>query len=110
MQEPSRNEDAEHHEASMEGEEAIQTGQGSVQPSVVSSQSTQARPAQATSGAPSFMQRLKIFTKECVRVFKITKKPDKQEFMMVSKIAGVGILIIGAIGFIVHLLQQLLKA
>lgn len=38
-----------------------------------------------------------------VRVLKITKKPDIDEFSASLKITGIGILIIGAIGFIVYL-------
>jgi len=52
--------------------------------------------------------RLKTFTRECVRVFKITKKPTKEEYKTISKVAGLGILIIGLLGFIVHLVKALL--
>lgn len=52
--------------------------------------------------------RIKSFVRECVRVFKITKKPTKEEYKTISKVAGLGILIIGLIGFLVHLANQLL--
>lgn len=52
--------------------------------------------------------RIKSFVRECVRVFKITKKPTKEEYKTISKVAGLGILIIGLIGFLVHLINQLL--
>jgi protein transport protein SEC61 subunit gamma-like protein len=51
--------------------------------------------------------RIKSFTRECVRVFKITKKPTKEEYKTISKVAGLGILIIGLIGFLVHLVNVL---
>jgi protein transport protein SEC61 subunit gamma and related proteins len=51
--------------------------------------------------------RFKSFMRECIRVFKITKKPTKEEFKTISKVAGLGILIIGLLGFIVHLLKTL---
>lgn len=51
--------------------------------------------------------RFKAFIRECVRVFKITKKPTKEEYMTISKVAGLGILIIGLIGFLVHLVNIL---
>jgi protein transport protein SEC61 subunit gamma-like protein len=51
--------------------------------------------------------RIKSFTRECVRVFKITKKPTKEEYKTISKVAGLGILIIGLIGFLVHLVNIL---
>jgi len=51
--------------------------------------------------------RIKSFMRECVRVFKITKKPTKEEFKTISKVSGLGILIIGLIGFLVHLVNVL---
>ncbi len=42
------------------------------------------------------------------RVLKISKKPDREEFEMSAKITGAGIILIGVIGFIFYLLQNLL--
>ena len=50
------------------------------------------------------------FMRESKRVFRITRKPDKQEFMTVVKVSGLGILAIGLIGFVVHLIGEALKA
>lgn len=55
------------------------------------------------------MSRITSFIKECVRVFKITKKPQSFEFKSVLKITGIGILIIGLMGFIVNISWQLIK-
>ncbi|MFB6203752.1 MAG: protein translocase SEC61 complex subunit gamma [Candidatus Nanohaloarchaea archaeon] len=46
--------------------------------------------------------------REYRRVLKISEKPDREEFEMSAKITGVGILLIGAIGFIFYLLANLL--
>lgn len=35
------------------------------------------------------------------RVIKLTKKPSKEEFLMIAKVTSVGILIIGLVGFII---------
>ena len=43
------------------------------------------------------MVDLKRFYKECVRVLKVTKKPDNEEFKTVVKVSGLGILAIGLI-------------
>lgn len=51
----------------------------------------------------------KEFVKESKRVFRVTKKPDSQEFKTVVKVAGLGILVIGLIGFILHLIGHALK-
>ncbi len=56
---------------------------------------------------PSVWGKIKNFTRECVRVLRITKKPTKEEFWTISKVSGLGILIIGLIGFIVHLIKVL---
>lgn len=54
------------------------------------------------------LQKLKEFSKECVRVVHVTKKPDKQEFTTIIKISGIGILVIGFIGFLLHAAKELL--
>ncbi len=57
---------------------------------------------------PTLLGKLKNFVKECARVLKITKKPTKEEFKTISKVSGLGILIIGLLGFIVHLIDVLI--
>ncbi len=49
---------------------------------------------------------LKSFFQECVRVFKITKKPSMEEFKVIVKVSGIGILIIGLIGFFIQIVWQ----
>lgn len=43
-----------------------------------------------------------------IRVLKMASTPTWSEFSQVSKIAGIGILIVGAIGFALFLLMDLL--
>ncbi|HLC88879.1 MAG TPA: protein translocase SEC61 complex subunit gamma [Candidatus Nanoarchaeia archaeon] len=52
--------------------------------------------------------RLKRYWKETVRVIRITKKPNKEEYKNVVKVTALGIAIIGVIGFIIFLMVQLL--
>ena len=47
--------------------------------------------------------------KNYIRVLKISKKPDKEEFMAAAKITGIGMLLIGMIGFIIFLVFQIFK-
>lgn len=54
------------------------------------------------------LARLKSFTQECVRVFKITKKPTRQEYFAIVKVSGLGILLIGLVGFIIHIIERLI--
>ena len=56
---------------------------------------------------PSLFSKMKKFGRECFRVLKVTKKPDSIEFKTIVKVTGIGILIIGAIGFVVHIIVQL---
>jgi len=49
--------------------------------------------------------RLKDFVKECTRVIKITKKPTGKEYKVVLLVSGAGILLIGAIGFFIHIIK-----
>ncbi len=42
------------------------------------------------------------------RVWKVTKKPTKKEYMQVLKIVLIGFLFIGVVGLIMELLWQLL--
>ncbi len=53
-------------------------------------------------------QKVKSFLKESKRVLRVTKKPNKEEFMTVFKVTAIGTLIIGAMGFIIFMLKQLL--
>lgn len=55
----------------------------------------------------SWQYRLKSFIGECFRVLKITKKPDAIEFKTIVKVSGLGILIIGLIGFVVQMVKLL---
>jgi len=36
-------------------------------------------------------------------ILKLARKPTREEFMMIAKVAGAGILLIGAIGFLIYL-------
>ena len=54
------------------------------------------------------MERLRAFIQECKRVLRVTKKPDKQEFMTIVKISAAGMGIIGLLGFLIHLGKELL--
>jgi len=52
--------------------------------------------------------KFKMFCKECWRVLKITKKPSSMEFKTIVKAAGLGMLVIGLIGFLIQMIKVLL--
>lgn len=57
---------------------------------------------------PTLMQRFRNYITECVRVMRITKKPTNEEFKAVIKVSSLGILLIGAIGFVIQLIYNLI--
>ena len=56
----------------------------------------------------SWPRRIKAYTLECWRVLKITQKPSNTEFKTIVKVSGLGMLIIGFIGFVVVMIRELL--
>ena len=49
--------------------------------------------------------KVKSFVGECIRVLRITKKPTGMEFKTIVKVSGIGILVIGLLGFIVQMIK-----
>ena len=60
-----------------------------------------------TTNQTSWTYKIKSFIGECVRVLRVTKKPDAFEFKTIVKVSALGILIIGAIGFVVQMVKVL---
>jgi len=56
---------------------------------------------------PTWRSKLKNFIRECVRVLKVTKKPTTIEFKTIVKVTGLGIIVIGLMGFIIQLIKLL---
>jgi len=52
---------------------------------------------------------LKTFVIECKRVLLVSRKPSRPEFITVVKISAIGILAIGAIGFLIQMIWQLIS-
>ncbi|MBS3091524.1 protein translocase SEC61 complex subunit gamma [Candidatus Pacearchaeota archaeon] len=45
--------------------------------------------------------RLGSFLVQCKRVWQVLRKPTNEEFKTIAKISAIGVLIIGAVGFII---------
>jgi protein transport protein SEC61 subunit gamma and related proteins len=54
------------------------------------------------------MGDFKSFLAECKRVLLITRKPSPQEYKDLIKITGLGLIIIGFVGFVVQVLYVLI--
>jgi len=53
------------------------------------------------------LQNIKKFISESYRVLRITKKPTSAEFQTIVKVSGLGIALIGLLGFLLQLIKQL---
>lgn len=49
----------------------------------------------------NFLVKFKNFVFKCTRVWKITRKPTKEEFKTIAKASLIGILVIGLVGFLI---------
>ena len=54
--------------------------------------------------AENYMEKLKNFLSESKRVLLVTKKPSGKEYKMAAKITGLGIILIGLIGMVIHIM------
>jgi len=54
------------------------------------------------------IKKIRKALKQYVRVLKITSKPSTDEFKMSAQVTGIGILLIGAIGFLIYLIGNTL--
>lgn len=52
---------------------------------------------------------LRKFLYECKRVLQVARKPDKDEYWTVAKVTGLGVIIIGVLGFVIMLIAELIK-
>ncbi|MCD7781918.1 MAG: protein translocase SEC61 complex subunit gamma [Methanosphaera sp.] len=48
------------------------------------------------------------FFKQCERVLRVSRKPDADEYKTVAKVTGVGIILIGLIGYIITILTEVI--
>lgn len=53
--------------------------------------------------------RFVSFLIQTQRVMKVTRKPTSYEFKTIAKITGLGVAVIGAIGFLLQIIITLLK-
>ena len=51
--------------------------------------------------------KFKGFLSESVRVLKVTRKPSKEEFATIVKVSGLGMIVIGLIGFVITMAKHL---
>jgi protein transport protein SEC61 subunit gamma and related proteins len=54
------------------------------------------------------MEKIKEFFSSSRRIISISQKPSKKEFWLMAKIIGIGIILIGVIGYLIKLIMQTL--
>jgi protein transport protein SEC61 subunit gamma-like protein len=52
---------------------------------------------------------VKEFLQNCKRLLQVARKPDRDEYIRVAKITGLGILLIGGLGFLIMLLRYFIE-
>lgn len=60
------------------------------------------------SGSAFSLDNITGVIKQYIRILQLTRKPSNEEFLTISKVAGAGILLIGAIGFAIYLVMVLI--
>jgi len=58
--------------------------------------------------ALAVVTKLRAFVGECRRVLTVTKKPTKVELVTIVKVSGIGIALIGLIGFVLHIINRVI--
>ncbi|MFX1591097.1 MAG: protein translocase SEC61 complex subunit gamma [Promethearchaeota archaeon] len=53
---------------------------------------------------PGLYERLVIFFQNSKRIMKIASKPKRKDYLLVFKICGIGVLILGAVSYIIQLI------
>lgn len=53
-------------------------------------------------------EKITSFIDAAKRILIVSKKPDKNEFQAMAKVTGLGILVIGVVGYIVRLVFALM--
>jgi protein translocase SEC61 complex gamma subunit len=48
---------------------------------------------------------LKSFSKQCMRVWYLLRKPDKKEFTTIAKVSAAGLGLVGLIGFAISMVM-----
>ncbi len=49
----------------------------------------------------------KSFIVKCKRVWHVLKKPSRKEFESVAKVSAIGILVLGAFGFLISIIMKI---
>ena len=57
----------------------------------------------------SYGTKFKSFVSQCIRVWHLLKKPNKEEFTTIAKVSAIGLGLIGVIGFLISIFMNIIK-
>ncbi len=56
----------------------------------------------------SLYERLGVFFQNTKRIMKIANKPDRKEYLLIFKICGVGLLVLGVLSYVIQLIWTII--
>ncbi len=59
--------------------------------------------------AKDLSENLKVSIKSWDRVLKLSRKPRREEFIAITKVTGLGAIVVGFIGFAIRMLIQVVE-
>ena len=57
----------------------------------------------------SIYERIGVFFQNTKRIIKIANKPDRSEYLLIFKICGIGILVLGVLSYVIQLIWTLIN-
>ena len=58
----------------------------------------------------SIYERLGVFFQNSKRIMKIANKPNRSEYILIFKICGIGLLVLGALSFVIQLIWTIINS
>ena len=56
----------------------------------------------------SLYERIGVFFQNTKRIMKIANKPDRKEYLLIFKICGVGLLVLGVLSYVIQLIWTII--
>jgi protein translocase SEC61 complex gamma subunit len=57
----------------------------------------------------SIYERFGVFFQNSKRIIKIANKPNRKEYLLIFKICGIGLLVLGALSFVIQIIWTIIN-
>ncbi len=57
----------------------------------------------------SIYERLGLFFQNTKRIMKIANKPNRKEYLLIFKICGIGLIVLGALSFVIQIIWTIIN-